>query len=228
MKRVSIILLICCLLFSIQLFADEIKQIENDQLPVRPQKQINFSKLFKYLNRASEPSKFFFAPSSRILKSLEVLVTTGGFFGVEDNGVLFNQIGIGLGNIAEVEFSSSNISNKLTGESSTIPTSVFKVSLIPESLSDLWYMPQLSVQLRSTPWTSMAETGSKLYAPNMDSYANMSLSSLYVNSRFTTLYVVTGKDSYYGGIHFGLSLSDIRTKDSYQWIYDEVNYNLNF
>lgn len=217
------------LFFSLQLWAQEADQIKSiNQIHNEPQKRVDFHRFsdkFKFLNRASEPTKFFFAPTSRILKSLEVMIITGGFFGVEENGALFNHIGIGLGNIAEVEFSSSNISNKLTGESSTLPTSVFKVGLIPERYTRLWYVPQMSLQLRSTPWRSVAEQHSKLLAENKTSYLGKNLNRLNVTSRFTTLYFVTGKDGASGGLHFGLSLMDVRTQQGRQWLYDEVHFD---
>lgn len=183
---------------------------------------------FKNFKMASEPARFFFAPTSGILRSMEVMVSSGGFFSVEENQGLFKHISIGLGNIAEVEFSSSNTSNQLTEENSTFPTSVLKVSLIPESLVHYWFMPQVALQLRSTSWHSLAGERSKIRAENLSVLDGLSLHTLNISSRFTTLYLIVGKDSEYGGIHLGMSLMDIRTRPGSQWIYNETSMDYEY
>ena len=211
--------LFCCFpILAQELDQDEIIDVEKNSLK-------RLAKMFQFLDQASEPTKFFSAPTGGILKSMEVMFTTGGSFGIENNRNFSKKIGFGLGNIAEVEFTSSNIANKLTGESTNLPTSVFKVSLVPERFAHLWYIPQMAVQLRSTTWQSVAKRESGLRSENTESYLGKSLSSLAMTSRFTTLYFVAGKNCSLGGLHVGFSLTDVRTRRGRQWIYDEISYD---
>jgi len=229
MKFLKSLFLIFCLLVPCFLKAEEV----SPPTASAPQNEPAANKIYsnpinnfiKNFASASEPSRFFFAPTSSILKSLEVMITTGGFFGVEEDKVLFSQLTVGLGNIAEVEFSTSNISNRLTGEASAIPTSVFKVALIPQRFTQHWYIPQMALQLRSTSWRPLAKESSQLLSENQASYDNQRLNHLRVNSRFTTLYYVVGKDFPFGGFHCGVSLSDIRTQSGHQVLYDEALYS---
>lgn len=177
---------------------------------------------FKNFKTATEPARFFFAPTSGILRSMEIMVSSGGFFGMENNTGIFKNFTLGLGNIAEVEFATSNSSNQISEENSTFPTSVLKASLIPEQLASYWFMPQVAVQLRSTGWRSVASEQSKILPENSVMMQGLSLRTLNISSRFTTLYFIVGKDTEYGGIHLGMSLMDIRTRHGSQWMFNEA------
>ncbi len=103
---------------------------------------------------ASSPTKNFSTPTGRVLKSMEVMVSLGSSFGIEENSGVLGRLAIGLGGVAEVELTRSSFMNELTGQQGNLPTSIFKMSLVPERFSQYWFIPNFSLQLHSTPWQS--------------------------------------------------------------------------
>ena len=188
----------------------------------------NFDSFLSNLNNASQPTKFFFIPSSKVMRTMEVSFSGGNSFGVEESGGLLARFGLGLGGVAEMEFSTQQVANQLTGEETRFPSRTFKVQLVPARFAQNWYVPNLAVQLKTTSWGSIVENNhqitGELDRKFTDSYLNLSLSSLQLSTRFTTLYIVGGKDFTIGGIHLGASLMDVRTREGGQWIFDNNTY----
>ncbi|MDZ7261937.1 MAG: hypothetical protein ONB05_07525 [candidate division KSB1 bacterium] len=228
LKKCRSLSLACCLLFFWYLTAySQIPSTPNEesQSPRNEQKESRKPlPLSRVLSQASEPSRLFVAPTSRVLGSLEFHFSGGSSFGVEENSSFLGKVSLGLGGIAEVEFSTSKVINKLTGEATTLPTSIFKVLLVPQRFSQLWYIPQVALQLRSSSWRSLANEGTRPTAEASADYMGRNLASLSLSSRFTTLYLVVGKDGALGGLYGGCSLTDVRTQRGWQWIYDRNTY----
>jgi hypothetical protein len=175
------------------------------------------------LKSASQPSRLFSIPSADILKSMEISVSGGGAFGVEGGKALLRNFIIGLGGIAEVEFTSSGMTNRLTGKSEILPTSSFKVSLIPERYRDHWYIPDIAVQLRSASWQSLEGNNNALQS-EYKAYSAYMQGNLHavdqVQKRFSILYMIIGKRiPGLGSLQLGMSQTDVRTKGGYQTIY---------
>lgn len=175
------------------------------------------------LKTASQPSRLFSIPTGDILQSMEVSFSGGGAFGIEGGTALLRNLIFGLGGIAEVELTTSGMTNRLTGKSERVPTSSFKVSLIPERFKGLWYLPDIAVQLRSASWQSLEGENSQLryeykaYSAEMD--GNLHAVS-QLQKRFSILYLIIGKRiPSLGSIHLGVSQTDIRTKGGFQTIY---------
>jgi hypothetical protein len=175
------------------------------------------------MKSASQPSRLFSIPSADILKSMEISVSGGGAFGVEGGKTLLRNFIIGLGSIAEVEFTSSGMTNRLTGKSESLPTSSFKVSLIPERYRDHWYIPDIAVQLRSASWQSLEGNNNALQSEYKaySAYMNGNLHAIdQVQKRFSILYMIMGKRiPGFGSLQLGISQTDVRTKGGYQTIY---------
>jgi len=174
----------------------------------------------------SPPTRNFLTPTGNILRSLEVMISAGSSFGIEESGSLLGKTAIGLGGIAEVQLTRSSFMNNLTGEQADVPTSVFKMSLIPEQFTQLWYIPNLSLQIHSTPWNSSVTMNSSLRSAVTEVHDYKNTTNMNIDNRFTTLYGIIGKDYKYVGIHGGISVTDIRIRNGYQWIYDQnLGYN---
>lgn len=205
------IVLVCFALIPVQLGAQETL--------AEPKSAKN---LFKTLKYASPPSRFFTAPTSRILRTMEVTIAVGSTFGITGQGGLYGGVGLGLGDVAEVEFNSTEIFNGLTGKAERFPTRLFKVGVIPERFTRHWYVPNLAVQLRTTTWGKPVDRNARLTTALASDFsrANDGASPdwLEFESRFTTLYLVAGKEGALGGLHLGWSITDIRTKAGSQWI----------
>lgn len=177
--------------------------------------------IFRYFKYASVPTKNFSTPTGRVLNSLEIMVSGGSSFGIEETDGLLGRISFGLGGIGEIELTRSSFMDNLTGKQKSLPTSVFKVALIPQRFSQYWFMPDISLQLHSTPWSSNVDPDSRLRAGVKADYAGMNLSSMNMENRFTTLYSIIGKDFNFLSLHGGITLTDVRVRNSYQWIYHQ-------
>ena len=183
-----------------------------------------WDKIFSNLQGASQPSKLFLIPTAKVLNSMEISFSGGNSYGVEESSGLLARFGLGLGGVAEMEFSTQQVANQLTGEETRFPSRTFKVQIIPQRFTHHWFVPNLSAQLKTTSWGSVVDNGAQLSAAVDEAFRdynkNMSLQSLQLSTRFTTLYLVAGKDFGIGGINLGASLMDVRTKEGGQWILD--------
>ncbi len=188
-----------------------------------------WSSLNRSLQFASHPSKFFFSPTSHVMRSMEVSFSGGSFYGADESGGFLTRMSLGLGNVAEMEFATSQIVNQLSGETTQFPSRMFKVQLMPQRFLSYFFVPNIAVQLRTTSWGSVIEREHQVARGVAEdfsmNYANQSLQSLNLMTRFTTLYLVAGKEGELGGLHLGLSLNDVRTKEGYQWILDNNDYS---
>lgn len=185
---------------------------------------ISLKKVFSNLQNASQPSKLFFIPAAKVLNSMEISLSGGNSYGVEESSGLLARFGLGLGGVAEMEFSTQQVANQLTGEETRFPSRTFKVQIIPQRFTNHWFVPNLSAQLKTTSWGSVVENSSQISAAVDEAfrlnYTDKSLQSLQLSTRFTTLYLIAGKDFGLGGINIGASLTDVRTKEGGQWILD--------
>ncbi len=180
------------------------------------------------LQVASRPSKFFFAPTARVLHSMEISLSGGSSFGVEESGGLLARCGLGLGGVAEMEFSTTQVVNQLTGKETRFPARAFKVNLMPARFAERTFIPSIAAQLRTTSWGSVVEreyaVASAVAEDYAKTYSNTRLDGLSLQTRFTTLHLAAGKEGDLGGIHLGISLTDVRTKGGGQWIFDEKTF----
>jgi hypothetical protein len=192
------------------------------------QQQRVFKSLAKTFQHASAPSKLFYAPSARVLRSMEVSLSGGNSYGVEESGGLLTRFGLGLGNVAELEFSTTQVANELTGTEIRFPSRILKVNLMPVRWRSHPWIPSITCQLRTSSWGEVMNRGSRINAAVTaeynQSYHDFILNSLVLQSRFTTFYIVAGKDGRVGGIHLGLTLTDVRTKEGGQWTYNLNTY----
>ncbi|MBN2000549.1 hypothetical protein JW935_23575 [candidate division KSB1 bacterium] len=196
------------------------------------EQQQNFQHLIKKLNTASPPTKYFVSPSARVLNSLEILFSGGSSYGVEESGALLARFGLGLGGVAEIDFSTTQVVNELTGDRTEFPSRTLKVNVVPESIRDRWWMPNLAAQLRTSSWGTVVRQDHKIAQSIADGFRDVNedylLQSLNLMTRFTTLYIITGKDYTFGGFSLGATLIDVRTKEGGQWLYNNKTFQHEF
>ena len=176
------------------------------------------------LNRmkyASSPTKNFSTPTGQVLRSMEVMVSLGSSFGIEENSGVLGRLAIGLGGVAEVELTRSSFMNELTGQQGNLPTSIFKMSLVPERFSQYWFIPNICLQLHSTPWQSSVNERSHLTESAKASYDASNLARIHMDNRFTTLYGIIGKEFNFMSLNGGVTLTDVRVRNAWQWIFDQ-------
>lgn len=218
--KISLILLFC--VFSVsELFATKPGKpdkphrqgLENSSLP---------DKLITRLNSASRPTRLYSIPTARIPRTMEVVLTGGSSYGEKEGGGTRGSVGLGLGGVAELEISSTQVANQLTGRDSRFPAKTFKVYLIPELLARVPFIPHLAIQLRTADWSRAINPGDRIWEGLRQSFAdvnkNYDLQSLGLQTRFTTLYAIGGFEGKLGGLYGGMSLTDVRTRGGQQAI----------
>jgi len=210
-------------ILSISMFTS-VRAGENQAFPLR---------IPKSFQTASQPTKFFVSPTSRVLRSMEISLSGGSSYGVEQNeNGLLTRFGLGMGGVAEIEFSTTQVVNQLTGDETRFPSRTLKVQLVPERFARSPFIPRIAVQLRTSSWAAVVDRDTPIAGRLSHDYAlnhkESNLEALNLRSRFTTLHMVAGKEWELGGFYFGYSLTDVRTKEGGQWIFDNTDYSYRY
>ncbi|MCF7804460.1 MAG: hypothetical protein K9N46_09480 [Candidatus Marinimicrobia bacterium] len=178
------------------------------------------------MKTASQPPKFFYTPTARVLKSMEVGLFGGSTFGGYEAGGFARRISLGLGGVGEIEMSSAHITNQLTGQGERLPARTFKIHLVPDQFRHYRYMPDIALALKTTSWGTNARKGRALSKTLELSFAaenqGYGLTGLALQSRFTSLHFIVGTTGSLGAIYSGVSLTDVRTRGGGQWIYNKT------
>ncbi len=187
---------------------------ETDQVRYRQEQTLHFAKsLFHWNSDPMDPSRLFNIPTAEVLKSRDVSLMGAGAFNMNLNNSLFGTIGIGLGNIAEVEFSSTGLANNIAQGKTTVTTSSFKIKLIPDNFLGWQYFPRVAIAFRSlTDWKDMHSDEAVINANR--EFVDKNISTIHYNTRFTVLYGVASLPFNRFSLHGGLSLHDIRIKNT--------------
>lgn len=179
--------------------------------------------LKRFISDRIDPPRLFTVPAARVLGSLDVRLTGGGAFGVAADRSFLGTVSIGLGDIAEVEFSTVRMMTNITRGSSVFPTSAFKLMLIPENK---WHIPTLAIAFcNSANWKDVQSDEKVLRA---DAFAagfdEAGITNIGYDTRFTTMYGVTTVRFWSLSVHAGLSLTDVRVRDLAVFSYIEGDY----
>lgn len=168
--------------------------------------------LKRFISDRIDPPRLFTVPAARVLGSLDVRLTGGGAFGVATDRSFLGTVGIGLGDIAEVEFSTVRMMTNITRGSSVFPTSAFKLMLIPENK---WHIPTLAIAFRNSANWSDVQSDEKVLRADARSvgFDKAGITNIGYDTRFTTMYGVTTVRLWSLSVHAGLSLTDIRVRD---------------
>ena len=152
-----------------------------------------------YKTMLREPAilpRLFNVPTANVLGSLDLYFTGGGAFGIEKERNFLGRAGLGLGDIAEVEFATQSVINSLQQGSSSLPTSAFKMLLLRERPG----LPAIAMALRgTTSWR---------YLASGDFNGNFSF-----ETRLTKLYFVGSKRVGKVSGHLGVGLTDVRVRN---------------
>ena len=170
-------------------------------------------RLADFLEERVDPPRLFNIPTARVLSSKDISLTGGGAFGVAATHSFLGNLGIGLGNVAEVEFSSVNLMNNIARGTPSVATSSFKIKLIPERFLGIPFFPMVAVALRSSSSWKNIQSDMEALANSKPIQAN-SIYNINYATRLTVLYGVTTVPLGPINLHAGLSLTDIRIKDT--------------
>jgi len=186
----------------------------------------------KFISGRVDPPRLFTIPTARVLGSKDISLMGGGAFGVAVQQSFLGTIGMGLGNIAEVEFSTVGLINNISQGSPSVSTSAFKIQLIPEDLFGWRFFPVLAVSIRSSADWKDVRSDWRALNSNKDFYvyneytqsSSCAVNSIGYNTRFTIMYGVATLPLGPIQIHSGLTLTDIRVKDmAVDYVWEEDN-----
>jgi hypothetical protein len=146
--------------------------------------------------------RLFNVPTANVLGSLDLYFTGGGAFGIEKERNFLGRAGLGLGDIAEVEFATQSVINSLQSGSSSLPTSAFKMLVMRERHG----LPAIAMALRgTTSWRYLT--------------SNIPDNVFTFETRLTKLYLVASKRAGKVTGHLGLGLTDVRVRNISNWSY---------
>jgi len=210
------------------------ESLEDEAREVQSIQQANYQKNINFLIERVEPPRLFNIPTARVLSSKDFNLTGGGAFGVGTKQSLLGTVGIGLGNIAEVEFSTMGLVNNIANGSPVVTTSAFKIKLIPENFLGMRFFPILAIAIRSSSDWKQINSDEKVVKAN-DAWSENCIANINYATRFTILYGVSSLSLGPINLHGGISLTDIRIKDTmveywndylYQYDPEEIQKNL--
>ncbi|MDZ7288986.1 MAG: hypothetical protein ONB44_01250 [candidate division KSB1 bacterium] len=175
-------------------------------ITAKPQARVKPDRRPWYKTMLREPAvlpRLFNVPTADVLGSLDLYFTGGGAFGIEKERHFLGRAGLGLGDIAEVEFATQSVINSLQQASSSMPTSAFKMLI----MRDRGNLPAVAMALRGTTSWQQLE-GNK--------------SEVSFETRLTKLYIVASKRISKVTGHIGLGLTDVRVRNPQGWSFFEV------
>jgi hypothetical protein len=141
--------------------------------------------------------RLFNVPTADVLGSLDFYFTGGGAFGIEKERNFLGRAGLGLGDIAEVEFATQSVINSLQQGASSLPTSAFKMLLLRERVG----LPAIAMALRgTTSWQSLEASSTTTY--------------FFFQTRLTKLYLVASRKVNKVTGHVGIGLTDVRVRNA--------------
>ncbi|MFH1852709.1 MAG: hypothetical protein ABIA75_10220 [Candidatus Neomarinimicrobiota bacterium] len=183
--------------------------LTDEQSDLRRQEQAVANRNERFSVRRVMPPRLFTVPTADVLGSLDISLVGGGAFGVAIGRSFLGTVGIGLGDLAEIEFSTVDLVNNISSGATVFPTSAFKLVLIPEKVR---YLPKITVAFRSSSnWQNVYSDESVLKA-DADLCAS-GVSQIGYDTRFTTMHAVASQRLRGSGWHAGVSLTDVRVKE---------------
>ena len=189
----------------------------------------------KFTTQRVDPPRLFTIPTAYVLGSKDISLMGGGAFGVAMQRSFLGTIGIGLGNVAEVEFSTVGLINNISNGSPNVSTSAFKLQIIPEDFLGIGFFPIVALSIRSSAdWKDVQSDWSTLNADksfyDYNSFTGRkecAINSIGYNTRFTIMHGVTTLPLGPINLHAGLSLTDVRVKETVvDYIWEDDNEDL--
>ena len=164
-------------------------------------------------NEPLSPSRLFNVPTAAVIASRDISLMGASAIGLSAGRSLFGNIGIGLGDVAEVEFSTVGLANNIARGNPTVTTSAFKVKLSPDNYFNWKRCPQLALAFRSSAnWKDVNSDQSTIQTNN--EWTDKGIYNVRYNTRFTILYGIITLPFEKIKLHAGVSSTDIRIRDT--------------
>ena len=161
-----------------------------------------------------QPARLFSIPTAQVLPELQFGVTLGNAFGLEVGESFLGTMGLGIGDIAEIELSTAGLITGLAAGTTGMKTAGLKMKFFESE--ELGLIVGASLR-NSNDWERENRTERVLAVAAPDDYA-MGLRGLNYESRITTLSLSVSKQvREQTTLHAGLGYSDIRYRNVYSY-----------
>ena len=155
-------------------------------------------------------SHLFIAPTGRMLPSGMVSVALGGAFASQGGKEYLGLISVGLGGVAEFEFSTAHVVTNVFNSSAPIGTTSLKF-LIYDSKAAGWF-PDLVLALRSNRWSNVNGGADDLTGPASPG-GGSGVSQIDFETHLTSLFLAaTSNPSPEIALHYGIGLEEVRIR----------------
>jgi len=155
-------------------------------------------------------SHMFIFPTGRIIPSGMVGFSFGGAFATQGGAEYLGIFSVGLGNVAELEVSTTHIVTNIFRSSEWMGTTALRFAVYESKPGSP--IPTVTLALRSNRWSDFSGTGDELSGPA--SPGRSSITDVNFETHLTSLYLsMTSELSELVTLHGGLVWHDVRTRD---------------
>ena len=164
-------------------------------------------------------NRFFSAPNSKIMNSLDLSLLLGGSFGFSESGGILGTAGLGLGGYGDVEIGSESLLGSMFDSKEYFTNIGMKVKVLGESEK----FPALAVGIKANNDWNSSNNDEEFIRTAETGLFDAGLRTANYNSRMTSVYATIGK-SFKAGLTLdaGISISDLRYKNVFI-VYDFGN-----
>lgn len=148
------------------------------------------------------PPRIFYMPTTEVLGSLDIALIGGGTYRLEKERSLLGTIGLGLGNVAQLDFKTRQVLNNLKKGSATFPVAGFKLIVIKEKST----LPGITIEIELCNYSKVDDVFKK------DNEQDLKIK---YKTKFVDMFLVIGKNFDSLDLYSGLRINDNRIKDLY-------------
>ncbi len=164
-------------------------------------------------------SHMFIFPTGRIIPTGMVGFAFGGAFATQGGAEYLGMFSVGLGNVAELEVSTTHIVTNIFRSSEWMGTTALRFAVYESKHES--QIPTVTLALRSNRWSDFSGSGDELSGPA--SPGRSSITDVNFETHLTSLYLtMTSELSGLVTLHGGLVWHDVRTRDIYYSRYPDV------
>lgn len=165
-------------------------------------------------------SHMFIFPTGRIIPSGMLGFAFGGAFATQGGAEYLGMFSVGLGNVAELEVSTTHIVTNIFRSSEWMGTTALRFAVYESKPGS--QIPTVTLALRSNRWSNFSGSGDELVGV-ASSPDNSSITEVNFETHLTSLYLsMTSELSELVTLHGGLVWHDVRTRDIYYSSYQDT------
>ena len=167
-------------------------------------------------------ARLFVAPSAQVIESAAVHFAIGGVFTAEQEQGVLGLARLGLGDVAELEITSLDVTSNTSLGTISVPTKAFKLRLLPDRIQRNYRLPYIALAFKGSNWTGFRSNTIAILRDA--SLAHAGVTEVTYESRFTSLFFLVTAKGEHVELHFGPSLTDFRHRNLWVATIDDFPY----